>query len=165
MKKIFFGCLFAVLVSIFLFSNQAYAKKLDMAPDFTLQSIHQDMITLSSFKNEQSVLLFFWATWCPYCQKELNVLNSNYSQLQKDGVELLAIDSGELMTTVQAFVDSLLLAYPVIVDSDQSVTNSYRIIGVPMYVLVNKNGEIIFQDNFFPRDYNDLLSGKSTNSQ
>jgi peroxiredoxin len=149
------------LVILFIFSLATYvlANEPEPAPGFKLQDIRQDMVTLSSYKDEQAVLLFFWTTWCPFCQRELRVLNSMYAGLVKDGLEVLSINSGETPNKVEAFVRSYFLAYRVLLDKDTAVTRSYKILGVPTYILIDKKGNIVFRDNFFPyKDYKDLIS-------
>jgi thiol-disulfide isomerase/thioredoxin len=41
-----------------------------LAPNFTLQSVHGDRISLSSYRG-RVVLLDFWATWCTGCKVEI----------------------------------------------------------------------------------------------
>ena len=81
-----------------------------------------------------------------------------YGGLTKDGLEVLAVNTGELHDTVAEFVQSYSLAYKVLLDEDASVANAYGIIGLPTYVLVDQEGEVAFQDNRFPyAEYKDLL--------
>lgn len=130
------------------------------APDFNLQDINYDTYRLSSYKGQQPVLLFFWATWCDYCKSEVLMLHNRYPQLVQDGLEVLAIDTGESMEKVSDFIRDRGIGLKVLVDTDTSVAVSYRSMGVPTYVLVDINGNIVFQDNIFPDAYKSLLSGK-----
>lgn len=139
--------------------------KMTAAPDFELQDIHQDMVKFSDYNGKQPVLLFFWATWCPYCEKELTVLRDRYAGLKKDGVEAIAIDVGETADVVIAFTQNYFLPYRVLMDKDTSVSRSYGVVGVPTYVLVDTNGNIVFQDNYFPQaEYKKLLEQEKAES-
>lgn len=132
-----------------------------LAPDFTLNDIYQNSYTLSDYRGKQPVLLLFWTTWCPFCRKELKVLNSMYSGLAEDGIEVLAVNVGELPNAVQDFVKDYNLTYRVLLDRDNRVAGLFGLIGVPTYVLINKQGEVVFKDNYFPStEYKDFLSGK-----
>jgi peroxiredoxin len=128
-----------------------------VATDFDLQDIYQDYYRLKEYKNKQPLILFFWTTWCPYCERELAVLNNMYPGLVKDGFMVFAINVGELPDTVTNFVKGLNLAYRVLLDSDTAVSGAYQVIGVPTYVLVNQDGYIVFQDSYFPQDYKDII--------
>jgi peroxiredoxin len=132
-----------------------------MATDFTLQDTRQDTITLSDYRGKKAVLLFFWTTWCPFCQKELGMLKTQYASLAKDGVELLAVDVGEEPDKVIAYVSSSFLPYRVLMDKDTAVAYAYELVGVPSYVLVDKDGKVVFKENFFPHSYNDLLQQRA----
>ncbi|MFA5410390.1 MAG: redoxin domain-containing protein [Candidatus Omnitrophota bacterium] len=134
-------------------------KKRLPAPDFKLQDTYQDIVALKDYKGEQPVLLFFWTTWCPFCERELSVLNNAYQNLVKDGIELLAINAGELPDTVTNFIQDFNLAYRVLLDRDTGISSAYGVVGVPTYVLVDKAGNIVFKDNYFPqREYKALLA-------
>ena len=141
-------------------SAKSSTNKSRLAPDFELLDIHQDTVTLGDYKNKQPLILFFWTTWCPFCQKELSVLNDMYASLVQDDFEVLAINVGESTDTVNTFLDSnsYNLMFRVLLDQDTKVATSYNLMGVPTYIVVNKKGEIVFQDNSFPSAYKDLVS-------
>lgn len=123
----------------------------NLAVDFKLLDLNQTTLTLSNYKNKQPVVLFFWTTWCPFCLNELKILKDIYPQLQKDGWELFAIDVGEPAYRIDNFVKNYSLNFKVLLDKDMTVADAYDILGVPTYVLVNKEGYIVFKDNYFPR--------------
>ena len=92
------------------------------------------------------------------CQSELRTLNDSYASLSEDGIEVLAINSGELTDTVNNFIQSYNLAYRVLLDKDSTVTSNYKIEGYPTYVLVDKMGKLVFRDSYFPiANYKKLL--------
>lgn len=133
-------------------------EKVIIAPDFKLQDISGTYVTLSDYKEKKAVMLFFWATWCPFCSDELRNLSAQYAQLMKDGLELLAIDIGEPHPRVDRFIKQRAIVFKVLLDEGQDVAYAYDLVGVPTFVLVNKNGEIVFQDHRFPAQYKKLLS-------
>jgi len=129
-----------------------------LAPDFTLYDIYQDTYTLSEYRDKQPVILLFWTTWCPFCRKELQVLNGMYSSLAADGIEVLSVNIGEVVNTVQNFLSGYNLTYRVLLDRNSRVAGLYELIGVPTYILINKEGKIVFKDNYFPaNEYKDFL--------
>lgn len=128
------------------------------APDFNLQDINQDIITLSSYQDKQPVVLLFWTTWSPFSEKELTVLNNMYADLTDEGIEVLSINSGELFDKVEGFIKNHNLAYRVLLDKDTKASRLFKILGFPAYVLINKKGEVVFKDNYFPfKEYKDLI--------
>lgn len=127
--------------------------------DFQLQDLNQETVTLSNYRDKQPVLLFFWTTWCPYCRIELKVINDRYEKLAKDGLQVLAINVGESTSKVLNFTKNYHLAFRVLLDKDATVASSYRILGVPTYILIDKKGYIRFEGHHFPqKECEDLIS-------
>ena len=71
----------------------------------------------------------------------------------KDGVKLLAIDIGESEETVKRFIEKNHYEFTVLLDQDSAVAERYGVMGIPTYVLINKSGAIVEQQNEFPADY------------
>ncbi|HLD83043.1 MAG TPA: redoxin domain-containing protein [Candidatus Omnitrophota bacterium] len=139
-------------------SEQLRVKNKKLAPDFQLLDTRQDRISLKDYRGKQPVLLFFWTTLCPLCEEELRILNDSYPSLVSDGLEVLAIDVAERPSKVEEFIKAFHLTYRVLLDMDTSVAVAYRVFGVPTYVLIDKEGSIVFQDNYFPQnEYKKLI--------
>lgn len=129
-----------------------------LATDFNLQDLNKVSFSLSSYKDKQAVILFFWTTWCHYCRVELNTLKELYPQLSKEGFELLAINVGESPHRVNNFLKKQDLSFKVLLDSDTKVADAYRVLGVPTYILVNKKGYVVFKGHYFlQQNYKELI--------
>jgi len=76
----------AIVLGLFLSSAPLGAAQ--PAPDWTLTSSEGDATRLSAEVRQQPVVLFFWATWCPYCKALLPHLQSIRLE---HGVEVAAI--------------------------------------------------------------------------
>lgn len=127
--------------------------------DFNLPDIEQNMVSLSSYRGKEPVLLFFWTSWCPYCRKELNILNKKYAQLTKEGMGLLAINVGEASYRVENFIKKYQLDYKVLLDVDGKTIDAFGLLGVPTYILIDKKGAQRLKSHSFPEnDYKALLS-------
>ena len=131
----------------------------EIAPEFQLSSLSGNNVALSDFKGKP-VILFIWATWCPYCVRELAYLEKSYLDIKKSGVELLAIDSGEPRERVARYLNNRKIEFPVLLDTDSKVSYAYNVIGIPTLVLVDAQGMIKFQGNSLPEDYLKILSQK-----
>ncbi len=68
-------------------------KKVYDAPEFEVTTIEGKVITLSSHLQETNkpLVLYFWATWCPFCKQDFENLKNIYPQY-KDKVDFLAVD-------------------------------------------------------------------------
>lgn len=132
-------------------ANGLSASKFSIAPDFKLQDLRENTVTLSSYRDKKPVILFFWTTWCPFCRTELKVLNDKYQDLTKDGFEVLAINVGEYAYKVDNFVKRYSPTFGVLLDKDTAVAGAYELLGVPTYVVVDKQGYIRFKGHTFPK--------------
>ncbi len=153
-----------LLIAISFFSvscmqaNEPDAKERSLAVDFKLSDLNQNTVTLSNFKDKQPVILFFWTTWCLFCRKELKTLKDMYPGLKEEGWELFAVDVGEPLYRVENFTQSYFLNFRVLLDKDAAVAQAYGILGVPTYILINKEGYIVFVGNYFPhKNYKELI--------
>ncbi|TRZ94915.1 TlpA family protein disulfide reductase [bacterium] len=152
---------FILFISVLTLSYAGEVKEFKPAPDFKMQDLYQDVFKLSDYKDKQPAVLFFWTSWCPFCQNELRVLNGMYAGLVEDGTMLLSVNVGELPDAVDNFTRSYHLSYRVLLDRDTSVSRSFGMQGVPTYILIDKKGRIIFKGNYFPqKEYKDLIAGK-----
>ena len=150
--------LLPVITACFIFVSTAvtagaYAADLrgSAAPDFSLKDMYGMEYTLSQYKGKQPVLMFFWTTWCPYCIQKIKFLNNEYVNLEKDNIALLAINAGEPRRLVERLVRGANIMYKVLLDDQSKVSQSYRISGVPTFLLIDKEGVILYKGNSYPQ--------------
>jgi peroxiredoxin len=126
--------------------------------DFVLQDLSGDSFVLSSYRGRQPVILFFWTTWCPHCRNELSDLSERYADLSWEGWEVFTIAVSEPAQKVSDFVKARGVGLRVLLDRDMAVTRDFGVIGVPTFVLLDKEGVVVFKGHAFPsRDYKDLI--------
>ncbi len=110
------------------------------APDFSLQSLNGTAIRLAAYRGKKPVILDFWASWCPNCQRDMPKLNALYEKY-KDRVEVIGVDLQEDRETVSNFISSLGIAYPIVIDHGD-VANLYAVRYTNTHVLITKDGAI-----------------------
>jgi peroxiredoxin len=59
-------------------------------PNFKIATVDGTEVSLSDYKNKKPVLLYFMATWCPYCRQDFTSLSPIFKNY-KDDVEILAV--------------------------------------------------------------------------
>lgn len=93
----------------------------------------------------QSVLLNFWATWCPPCVKEMPMLSEFAAQKSRHGIQVigLAVDKSE---AVQRFLQRQPVQYPVAMamQGGLGLTRSLGNLqgGLPFTVLFDARGQV-----------------------
>ena len=157
-KKINLVVLFLVLVQNFLFAAQPLRTETsELATNFTLLDLENKEFSVSDLKGKP-IILFFWTIGCYYCRGEIKKLNTMHADLLRDGVELVAINVEDPIDKVQRFMGSYPFSYRILLDTDAEVARAFGILGVPTYILINKEGRIVFEHNYFPqKEYKDLI--------
>jgi len=111
------------------------------APDFSLESLDGDKVSLSDHRGDV-VLINFWATWCAPCRAEIPAIEAVHQARQKDGFVVLGVNYQEAREVVEPFARRLAMTYPVLLDERGRVMDTYRAIGLPMSILVDREGII-----------------------
>jgi peroxiredoxin len=127
-----------------------------VAADFKLDSISGKTVHLKELRGKNLVLLFF-ATWCPYCQKKIKSMTKNQEAYKKDGVEIVLIDVGESARQVGSFASKDKISFDILLDIDSNTAMDYDVRGVPTFVLVSKEGKVLFFDNEMPSNYKSIF--------
>ena len=113
----------------------------DKAPDFVLVDMDGTERRLSDYKG-QGVFLNFWGTWCKPCAKEMPAMDRQFGEFTDQGVQTLAINIGESDLKVNSFSNRYGLTFPIAIDRNKSVMESYNIDPLPTTFLINPEGKI-----------------------
>ena len=111
------------------------------APDFQLQNLDGQSVSLNDLKGKP-VLLNFWSTRCPPCVAEMPYLQEIYDEWSGKGLMLLAINGGESSSTVKGFMQNHNLSLPVLLDTELVAVQRYNIVGIPTTFFIDKDGVI-----------------------
>ena len=126
------------------------ASKGEMAPDFTLETLSGETMTLADLKGKK-VILNFWATWCGPCRKEMPHLQNYYEDYaEKDNAVIIAANTtyneygakDNRKENVQAFLDSLDVTFPVLLMPDDSIIKQYEVLTIPSTFMIDSEGRI-----------------------
>jgi peroxiredoxin len=112
-----------------------------LAPDFTLPTLDNEELSLSQFYGK-IVMVNFWQSSCSNCREEMPYLQAIYNKWPRDKLEIIAVSAGEKAAFVQSFVETRGLTFPVILDSDEAVSDIYQISRFPTTFFVNADGII-----------------------
>jgi peroxiredoxin len=115
-------------------------------PDFMLtNAITGEQVSLSTYLGKQPVVLFFWATWCPFCKNEIPYLQAVYQKYQADGLVVLAIDADptDSLTSVIQTINQYGMTFPVLMDPSGEIGQQYAIEAVPHHIFIGRTGRIV----------------------
>ena len=108
------------------------------APDFALPDLDGNTVRLSDYRG-RTVVLNFWATWCPPCRVELPSLVAFAEDNPEIQVLGLSVQSPE--AALAKMVEEKGISYPVLI-VDGPTAESYRVGALPTTVVVGPDGEV-----------------------
>ena len=100
----------------------------DTAPDFTLPGTGAQSYSLSSFRGQPVVLVFYPGDDTPVCTKQLNSYNNELSAFSGVGAQVLAVSAQDVASHEQ-FAGKHGFGFPLLADTDKSVAGLYRTVG------------------------------------
>lgn len=114
------------------------------APDFTLETLNGDIVSLSDYRGKK-VLLNFWATWCEPCKAEMPEMQKYYDEHKDGNMEILAVNIDPL-NNVKGFVEELGLTFPILLDpiktKGDAVNEIYQTLVIPTTYIIDEEGKI-----------------------
>ena len=118
-----------------------------MAPDFSLNDLSGQPVTLSQYSGN-IVLLDFWATWCQPCRMSIPELVDIQKRYNDQGVVILGVSLDDPKqfnnNYLRAFKKKFKMNYPVLRSSDEMLRDYFgnRQISIPTMYIIDRKGKI-----------------------
>ncbi len=101
----------------------------DLAPDFTLPGTSNKSYSLSQFRGQTVVLVFYPGDDTLVCTKQLCAYNNELSQFSNVNAQILAI-SAQDVASHEAFSAKQGYKFPLLSDTDKTVASLYSVVGL-----------------------------------
>jgi len=120
----------------------------DMVPDFSLALYSgyeyegKDTLPLADVRGKV-LLINFWASWCKPCEQEAAALEAAWKHYAPGGqVVFLGVDYVDTEPAARAFMRKFGNTYPNGADLGTSISQMFRIKGVPETFILDQEGEL-----------------------
>ena len=148
----FKAALLAVL--LFVISGHVMASPVnDMAPDFKLRGMDQNIYILGELRDPAYVLLVFGSADCVHCRAQTPVLNEWHKLYSDEQLRIVAINAvQESLEKTREYMKQHQVDYLVLNNQhfNQAVVDAYGIRITPTNILVSPDGRIVYQGHTLP---------------
>ena len=140
MRNFLFSLLLAI--PIIAMSQSASAEPV-LGSNFVLKDTAGVKHRLANYKGKW-VLVNYWATWCSPCLEEVPDLVNLYDyRRKKDLMVIGVVFDYESLQSVKAYVDDMLVSYPIVLGDDSVTTQIGAADVMPTTFIYNPQGELV----------------------
>jgi len=163
MKTSLFTCL--LLLCSFIAKAQDASQEIikvgDIMPAFTIVSDNGKELKSAALKGKV-ILINFFATWCPPCQKELAEVQAKLWPMYKDNANfsLLVIGREHSDTDLSTYNEKKGFTFPLYPDKSRDIFNAFAKSQIPRTYLIGKDGKVIYTTIGFKEDDIEILMKK-----
>lgn len=131
-------------------TEDAAAEDIPPLPDFTLLDQYGAEHKLSNYRGK-TVVLNFWATWCPWCITEMPDFEALYHELGENGDQVVilgmaapgTVDPDADSAKITAFLEEHGITYPVLMDMTGEKFSYYGASSLPTSWFIDGEGRPI----------------------
>lgn len=140
-----------ILLSILLIASccsPVFAADPELAPGWSLETADGGTVSLANEVQNQTTIMFFWATWCPYCKALMPHLQSIRLEYGEQ-VKILAINIKEDADPVEFMTNA---GYDfVLLPEGEAVAELYDVRGTPGVFIIDGKQHVRFDLSKLPR--------------
>jgi thiol-disulfide isomerase/thioredoxin len=114
---------------------------------------------LSEYLRNGPVYMSFWALWCEPCKQELHALKAFAKEHADEPFTIIAVnqDSPKSLAKVKAYVKSQGYPFPVVLDPNTQIFQSFNGQNLPFSVLISKSGKVVStRTGYLPGDEKEI---------
>lgn len=113
-------------------------------PAFSLIDASKGGATVKSTTFEgKTLLVTFFATWCPPCMQEVPVLIELQKQFAQSNFSVIGLSVDDGAEVVAKLIEIRSINYPVLMADDATARDFGGVAGIPTSFLVNKEGVVV----------------------
>jgi cytochrome c biogenesis protein CcmG, thiol:disulfide interchange protein DsbE len=119
--------------------EEGLARVGEAAPNFAFVLDDNQGAQLADLQGKP-VVLNFWASWCGPCRLEMPDLVALHEHDEE--IVVLTINVREDVAQAQPFAEEFGMTMPVIMDTEGALQRRYGVMGLPVTIFINRQGQI-----------------------
>jgi thiol-disulfide isomerase/thioredoxin len=136
------SCLLLAAVVVAADVSQALAGE-KPAPNFALKTAAGQTVELRKLAGKV-VVVNFWATWCGPCRMEIPGMLEVYKKYKGKGLEIVGVSLDQKgWSVVTPYVEKTKIDYPIVLGTEQVVSDYGNFQAIPTTFVVDKKGNIV----------------------
>ena len=116
------------------------------APDFKMKTPDGKTLQLSKFAKGKTVVLDFWASWCPDCRKDAPEVVRMYKAYRPFGIEFIGISMDTDVEAWKKAIEKYGITYPQVSElkkfKETDIAKTYGVKWIPSMVVVGPDGQV-----------------------
>ena len=116
------------------------------APDFKMKTPDGKNFQFSKFAKGKTVVLDFWASWCPDCRKDAPEVVRLYEKYRQFGIEFIGISMDTDVEAWKKAIEKYGITYPQVSElkkfKETDIAKAYGVKWIPSMVVVGPDGEV-----------------------
>lgn len=118
----------------------------DRCPSFTVQMLDGDVVSIDSLRGK-TVLINFWATWCPPCNEEMTRVEKEIiERFADEEFVFLPISRGEKPEVVSTWRTKKGYKFDTGLDIATEIFPKFAKTGIPRNYLIGPDGTIVYYE-------------------
>ncbi|WP_280771945.1 TlpA family protein disulfide reductase [Salipaludibacillus daqingensis] len=123
----------------------AHAQPGHQAPDFNAETFTNDRFQLNG-AGKNGTVLYFWTSWCPYCQASSEAMEEAYQTYGED-INIIGVNAGQhdRLSEAEQFIERNELHFTNVLDEDGAISSAYYVPPVPTTVFIDEQGIMTYR--------------------
>lgn len=117
-----------------------------VAPDFKMKTPEGKNFQFAKWAKGKTVVLDFWASWCPDCRKDAPEVVRLYNDYHKYGIEFLGVSMDTDVEAWKKAIEKFDIKYPQVSElkkfKETAISKAYGVNWIPSMVVIGPDGQV-----------------------
>lgn len=130
----------------------------DVRESVVIQSTGGEYVNFKHLIKGKATYLKLWASWCQDCLKQMPHMQETYEKYG-DNVNVIGVNVwiNESLPSIEKVVEDNNITFPMYIDKSGQLAQSFDLIGTPLHVLIDTNGNVVHKGHEVNKDLEQKL--------